>query len=350
MERRTFLKTTAGIATAATIGTAAFSQTGAAAGVSISATNPAQVSNDRGDVTAVTVNPNFRVEWEGFDDAVGKVFFLIEGKVGEEGEYQPLFRSTPWLPATAGAEDGISASGPGTTGHYEVASPLSFAYNFPQNAPSGIVVADEQGQPDYSSLSFPGGVDLQSFLDGTSMSTSDNYPDYSETHQNNYPSLNSGYYGAAADTSAFDNGDDGSTSSTRVYIRYTFELQRPNFSYLEYHISEMGGGELPTLPEDASEQDIQAHKEALASYFDGLQASDIDAGNSRLVMEGEDGYPSFDQYSDGAGIPYDVLRDNADSHPGIMVEEAAFTVRVRNEKSQSSGTGRTNAGASGSSP
>lgn len=116
---------------------------------------------------------------------------------------------------------------------------------------------------------------------------------------------------------------------TDVTLRYTIELQRPNLSQLSGMV-DFGG-----LDTDAEK------KETAAGAIDGLRKSDIDAGNSRIVMEGEDGYAGFQGYSDGAGIPYNVLRDN-DSHPGILVETTTLNVGVTNETSDSGVTGDTN--------
>lgn len=347
MERRTFLKTTAGIATAATIGTAAFSQTGAAAGVSIGATNPTQVSNDRGDLTEVNINPNFTLNWEGFDDAVGKVFYLVEAKVGEGGDYQPIFRATPWL-----AADDIS-----TTGSYAVNPDFATALNQddrfsdgegPDISASPLVVADEQGKPDYEGNGgYPGS--FSDYESGVSVGSASNYPGAHEDggYQNNYWDIDAGYYGAAADTSAFDNDQDDSSKTTQVFIRYTFELQRPNLSQLKYHVdfSEYSGPDVEAT--EFTELSVSEQKRFAAEQISGLQVEDIDDGNSALVMNGEDGYPSV---GDGTGITYEQLRTIAPNHPGVLVEEASFNVRVRNEQAQSSGSGSTNAGASGSSP
>lgn len=75
-------------------GLAAMSGSAAASRVSIGATNPGKVKNDRGDVSQVTIDPTFRVEWENLDVAVGKVFYVVEARVGD-GDYWPVFRSTP---------------------------------------------------------------------------------------------------------------------------------------------------------------------------------------------------------------------------------------------------------------
>jgi hypothetical protein len=64
----------------------------AAGEVDIGATNPAKATNDRENLTRSTVDPTFRVEWDGFDTAVGKVLCLVEGKEQSESAYTPAFR------------------------------------------------------------------------------------------------------------------------------------------------------------------------------------------------------------------------------------------------------------------
>lgn len=160
MERRDYLKTVGSIAGAATIGSAGFfalTSGAAASTIDITGGSPS-VSNDRGNLSKLTVNPQFTVNWDNFDDAVGKVFFLLEAKVGD-GDFHPIYRATPWLGA-----DEI-----GTTG----------SFTRPNSESGGLgplVVADADGKPDYSSLSFPAEVDEQSFLDGTSIGGAGDYP------------------------------------------------------------------------------------------------------------------------------------------------------------------------------
>ncbi len=314
--------------------------TSAAATVNISASNPASVSNDRGDVSRVTANPQFDVQWQNLDDAVGKVFYLVEAKVGDGGSWEPIFRATPWIGEEV--NNGYLRQSPGTTGRYRVKVPLAQALNQdprfddgdgPDASAGPLVVADEQGRPDYSSLSFPGGVDLASFLDGTSIGSASDYPGAHETdgHQNNYHDVDAGYYGAAADTSTLDNGGDGSSQDTNVYLRYTFELQRPNLSQLSY-IADFSG-----LSTDAEK------KAKAAEDIDWVEESDIDAGNSKIVMNGEDGNADF---STPSGISYAGLRSNAGSHVGILTTKAKFVVTAENEGSDSGVTGSSNADAS----
>jgi hypothetical protein len=347
-DRRTFIKAAGGIG-ALTIGGAGvtlLSGTAAAATVNITAGNPGTVSNDRGDVSEVTADPTFDVQWENLDDAVGKVFFLVEAKVGDGGSWEPIFRSTPWL--TESANTAHLRQEPGTTGRYRIKTTLSQAFNQDPRLSDGnppnydlrpLVVADEQGRPDYSSLSFQGSVDLASFLDGTSMGSASDYPGAHEDggHQNNYWDVDSGYYGAAADTSALDNGTDGSQDATNVYLRYTFELQRPNLSQLGYH---------PDVDFSGLSKDAEKKAEA-AEQLDWVEVSDIDAGNSKIVMNGEDGNAYFgSNYADGAGITYNALRNNAGNHVGILSTKAKFVVTAKNEDSDSGVTGSSNTGAS----
>ncbi|WP_157745953.1 hypothetical protein [Halorubrum trapanicum] len=334
------MKLVGGIGAATVAGGAGVvSMTGGAAAstVSISATGPSTVSNDRGDVSKVTVDPAFNVNWSGLDDAVGKVFWLLEAKVAG-GDWQPIYRATPWL----------SAEDIGTSG--------TFSRPNSNNGGLGpLVIADEQGRPDYDGWNWGsyGDADLSSFLSGTSLGSAENYVNGSEpvgsgpTPQNNFPDQNAGYYGAASDTAPFDNNNDdagnGSSETTTVQLRYTIELQRPNLSQLKYRV------DYDQIEDVADEEEFSnladsEQKSIAVEQIDGLEESDIDEGNSRLVMEGEDGYQSFDSYSDGAGIPYNVLRNNTD-HVGIIVETAQFGVSAQNLGSDSGVTGDSNTAA-----
>lgn len=346
VNRRSLLKAIGGIGvvgTASGIGVMSMSGSGAAAEISISASNPAEISNDRGDISEVTVDPQFSLTWEGLDDAVGKVFYLVEAKVGENGSWEPIFRATPWI------DDDINNSYirqvPGTTGEYTLKQPHSAVLNQdsrfrdgdePDFSAGPLVIANERGRPDYESIDFESitSVDLSSYLNGTSMSSADKYPGAHEDggHQNNYHDIDAGYYGAAADTSLLDNGTDGSTDSTPVLVRYTFELQRPNLSQLEYRDD----------IDFSDAEDEEEEKAIAAESLDWLEEEDIDTGNSKIVMNGEDGNTSF---GNPTGIPYSSLQNNADSHVGVLTEKAAFDVTAINEESDSGVTGTSNAGA-----
>jgi len=345
MQRRNFLKASSGIGAVAAggVGFTYLMDPAAAASVSIGASNPATVSNDRGDVSEVTADPEFNVTWENLDDAVGKVFLLVEAKV-DDGDWSPIFRATPWL--TEPRNNGYVREEPGTTGQYTVKQPLSVAYsqdsrfsdgNGPDYSMSRLVVADEQGRPDYNSVSFPSGVDLTSFLNGTSIGSASDYPGAHEDdgHQNNYWDIDAGYYGAADDTAAFTNPNDGGNNkATTVKLRYTFELQRPNLSQLKYHPAIGGSYNSSTTSEQIAEA---------AEGIDWVEESDIDAGNSKLVMNGEDGNTNF---TNPSGITYNALQANDGDHVGILENTATFAVTVKNEASDSGVTGSSNPGAS----
>lgn len=335
LDRRNFLKVGGAVGLAGVIGGAGlgtFSGSARAIATNIS-TNPVSVSNDRGDLSELTINPRFRVEWENLDDAVGKVFYLIEAKTPGMSEYQPIFRATPWL--------GVSQLG--TTGSYTVQRMTAEGLR-------RLVVADEDGQPDYASWDWSnyGSSSLSQYLDGTSLGSASNYQSDGSAPvgnmmapQNNFPSVDAGYYGAAMDTSAFDNPDDnggeGSTKTTTVQLRYTIELQRPNFSQLEYRYTDNGN----SLPSDYGNMTDAEKKQFWADTYSALTTSDIDAGNSKIVMNGEDGYHTF---ASPSGIPYDTLQANP-GHVGVIVETASFEADVTNEGSVSGASGSTNGAA-----
>jgi hypothetical protein len=356
--RRNLLRTIGGIGTVGAVGAGglhALSGPSSAAAVNINASAPGSISNDRGDIATVTIDPSFRVEWTNLDDAVGKLFYLIEaapedaaGRTPFEGGYtgpgfSPVFRATPWLGSPV-SNNHLDVSKPGTTGHYEIVSTHTQALNLdprfsdgngPDASAHPLVVADETGKPDYSSFDFSGvsGVDLGSYLDGTSLGSASNYSDSavigSEVVQNNFPDIDAGYYGAAMGTDALDNDADGTQQNTTLYLRYTFELQRPNESQVG-DLSNLGSG----VWEHVQESDVNTVGE-----------SGNTQGNSEIVMNGEDGNYGF---STPSGIPYDDLQAHPD-HIGILVATAAFNVNVRNEESSSSVTGSSNTGASGTS-
>jgi len=330
VDRRTVLKSLGGIAGAAAIGgvgTMALSGGAAAATVAISASNPSKVVNDRGDVTTVTADPGFTVEWSNLDDAVGKAFWLLEAKVGDV-EFQPIYRATPWL----------SSETAGTTG------------SFTRPSSPGIIerlrIADDDGRPDYESFDFSnlGGGDYASYMDGTSMGGADEYTEdgavdiKEEVLQNNDPDTDAGYYGAATETAPFDNdndnGGDGSTEDTRVVLRYTIELQRPNIGLLDWKW-------FADHDNYDTSWDNDRKAEYAENHVEGVKASDIDFGNSKIVMNGEDGYHEFDN---PAGIPYGGLQSHP-NHIGVMTDKTEFYVTVENEGSDAGTDGDSNTGA-----
>lgn len=320
-------------------GVAALSGSGAAQlTVDIGASDPGTVSNDRGDLSKVSVDPQFSVQWEGLDEAVAKVFYLIEARV-DGGEWMPIFRATPWLPAGTESNSFVTAES-GTTGEYTLKTNHSAVLNsdsrFDNASESAgpLVVADDNGAPAYGSVDWSnyGPSDYERYVNtGTSMGSATEAEQFLVTDnglvlQNNYPAVNAGYYGAASDTTPFDNTGDNSTATTTVELRYTFELKRPNRSWA---VSRTG-------------LDSSATNEELAENLPGINASDIDSGNSKIVMDGTDGYADF---SDPDGVPYDTLQQKAGNHPGIAVATAGFGVSVANELSESGVSGSSNANA-----
>lgn len=344
MERRTFLKTV-GIGTATSVATGAgiFATTGgvAASTISIGAGNPTTVSNDRGDISQVTADPTFHVTWQNLDDAVAKVFYMVEASV-EGGPFVPLFRATPWLPADVENNSYVKAKS-GTTGEYMLKHPHSQVLNQdsrfsdgdgPDESAGPLVIADDDGKPDYSSADWSnyGPADYQSYYEtGNSMGSAAQaesflVDDEGLVLQNNYPDINAGYYGAASDTTPFDNEADGTQASTDVTLRYSFELLRPNRSWAE---SRSGLGSSAT-------------KEELAAQIPGVEASDIVDGNSEIVMNGEDGQA---QFANPDAVSYAEMRSNYDKHVGLLMTTASFQVTVDNEPADSGVTGQSNTGS-----
>lgn len=323
LSRRSVLGGIAGLAVAGG-GLAAFSSTASAdSGLNISSSN-VSTTTDRGTITSVTVDPDFTVNWNGFDDAVGKVFYLVEAKV-DNGDFQPLIRATPWL----------SADDIGTTGSYTLSS---------GDGPS-IVVADENGKPNYDQWNFgnlSSSITLDSYLDGTSIGGAGDYAPSGDVNtdgflQNNYPSNDFGYYGAASGTEPFASDTSGTDATTTVTLRYSFEFQRPNLSQLKSRIDYSNYDSL-SGSDDFKELSVEKRKRIAVEDIDGLELSDIDEGNSRLVMfdETEEPYPTFETPS---GLTYQQIRTNSDSHPGLLSQETSFDVTVTNQSDTSSGSG-----------
>lgn len=312
--RRTALKGLGTLAGASIVGGGSFlAATGgvAASSVSIDAANPAKLSNDRGELSQVTIAPTVTVNWSGLDDAVGKIFYLLEAKTASQSQFWPIFRATPWL----------DTDDMGPAGSYTI-----------DMSGTPIVVADTDGRPDYSSWNWDSysSASHSSYLDGTSLGSAANYkpgassglvPSDALGPQNNMPDIDAGYYGAAVAASEFNETTDGETKNTDVTIRYTFELLRPN-------VSEMQSKTGKTSSDPAT----------LAADVAGVDASDIDVGNSAIVMNGEDGQFTFD---DPSGNTYSELRTNASAAVGAITTTAGFTVPVENLPSSSGSTGST---------
>ncbi|WP_435095795.1 hypothetical protein [Halorubrum sp. N11] len=349
MDRRNFLKVAGGIgATASAGGAGIFAMSGGAAaqsGADITATGPSSISNDRGDLTNVTIDPSFRIEWKNLDTAVGKIMVLIEARTIEGGQVQgegwnPVLRMTPWLTENQELNGGphIDYSKPGTTGHFEITGTVGKALAYASRVREGsseptarpIEVVNEIGRPDYSGAdwsSHPDGISPGGYLGGGSIGTaSDAEGVLGDDIVNNFPGASAGYYGAAINTDNLDVPEDGTSDTDTVEIRYTFAFYTPTFA----SESEVGSG-----------------------WFENVRSSDLqeDGGNSKLVMDGEDGYPSV---TDTPGVEsqasnnYDALQSIADSHPAVVTTTTSFGVTVENQESETTiASGSTNTGASG---
>jgi hypothetical protein len=386
---------TAGVAVAGTgLGSIAFSGSSAAASVDIGATNPGSVTNDRGDLRKVTIDPTFRVEWDNLDTAVGKVFYVIEGRTRDNGtwsDWSPVFRSTPWLTPQSGKPAGVNVSKPGTSGHLDFYVPLSTFLNRsstnrdndnpspgfgstgkaedPRPLPRPIEVVNELGRPDYENadVNYPNGH--ESYLAGNSVGSADDA--YSELDNgnlsrtaggeietgdssltdnggtlplvNNFPGAESGYYGAADDTSRFDVDEDGASDTDTVEIRYTFALQ----TLTEGDVPYFTGSNFDENYSSAEDPVDTAVRED--SWLENVRPADVNTGNSELVMDGTDGYPSITNNgaNTAASNVYDAYQAIADSHPAVISTTAQFTVSVTNAAGDSGVTGDTGAGASG---
>jgi hypothetical protein len=348
MERRNLLKAVGGIAATASAGGAGIvamsSGTTAQSGADITATGPSSISNDRGDLTKVTIDPSFRIEWDNFDTAVGKVMVLIEARTIEDGDVQgegwtPVLRMTPWLTEDQEPNGGpnIDYSKPGTTGYFEISGTIGQALAYASRVREGssepaarpIEVVNEIGRPDYADETFPdypSGVDTSSYLGGGSIGTaSQNYDTIGSQLVNNFPGADAGYYGAAINTDNFDVPEDGTSDTDTVEIRYTFAFYTPTFAE----------GQLDS------------------EWYENVRPSDLqeDNGNSKLVMDGEDGYPSV---TDAEGVDsqasnnYDALQSIADSHPSVITTTTSFGVTVENQESGTTiANGSTNTDAEG---
>lgn len=386
-DRRTVLKTLgAGVTIAGTgLGMAAFAGSAAAGTVNITATNPASITNDRGDLSRVTIDPTFRVEWENMDTAVAKVFYVIEGRTRDNGNWSnwsPLFRSTPWL--TPGSLQGADSSKPGTTGYLEFTDPLSAIMNRssadrdakdedPRALPRPIEVVNELGRPDYEgSTAFddhPQSVDSTSYLNGDSVGTADNATkhlddwvlsreegDPIETGDssfqnepdadadlplvNNFPGAESGYYGAADNTERFDVEEDGQSDTDTVQIRYTFAFQTLDEGSVQYFVSGDFANDYGSDVETAVRED---------PHLENVRPADVVSGNSEFVMDGSDGYPSITNNgaTSTSANDYSAYQAVAGSHPAAISTTTQFAVTVDNETADSGVTGDSGSGAEG---
>ena len=316
-DRRSVLKFIGvGGAAAAGTGLGVMSLTGsaAAAEVNITASNPDTAMSDDGEIESVDVAPNLMINWDGFDEVVGKVRVLIEAATGaidldpgeiENLEYTPVFRATGYANDTD--NDVEQESGPGTNGEFQ----LDWYSGDEQ-----ISVYHEDGGPDYDGAEYNCGATTETYLNGTLMG------DPIDGAQN-------GFYGAAGSTDEFEAENDGGSNVTSVYLRYTITLHRPDASFrTDYNY-------------DLDAEDVRPNSPlAMAGGNDEL--SDDTYGTAATADEASmyDGLEEG-QIVSGTAVPYDMLQANSD-HPAIMVDHAQFDVAVENQPADAGVTGDTN--------
>lgn len=301
MRRRSVLKSAVGIGATATfagVGISAISGSAAASSsISVSA-NDANVETAHGEVDRVSIQPNLNVNWDGFDEVVGKVRVLVEASphdVDNEnvGDFTPVFRATGWLDGTDNPGEEVE-TGPGYSGEFSVAG-VWF------DGEDGITLYDREG-PNYGTLERP-----EDFFSGTSVGQEyggEGEPD----------SFENGIYEQAGTVDRFFNETDGTTESTEVTLRYTISFHAPNSS--------------------------------IASGYD-IPESDVSEQSPLVMADADDVSSPITNYPDEA-IPYGVLQDNADGHPAVLTTTSTFNVSVENEPTSTGGDGDSNTGASGS--
>lgn len=316
VNRRNLMKGLGSIGAAAAaggVGTLALTGGAAAAQVNIGAGNPSSMTNDDGDVERVFIEPTLNVNWDGMDDTVGKVRILIESTTGPSGAnladltgWWPVYRATAWLNGTNDPGNEVE-NGPGTNGNLSVKATDGGWFG------GKVDLYNEFGRPDYSTVS-----NSDAYLDGTSLGQVDEDDDGEII--DDLPGVVNGYYGAAGDTSEFDEPTDGDTNTQTVYLRYTISLHAPNSSSADGY--------------DVPEDDIKP--------------------NSPIVMpSGDDGtYPDLSRPawrdSNGtlaAAVPYKAMQARTE-HPAIMVEHASFDVTITNQEAEAGATGSSGSGSS----
>lgn len=288
LTRRNALRGIGG-AGALALGGFAITSSSAASSINVTAGN-VTISTDHGEIEFVSAQPEIDVEWDGFDQVVGKVRILAEARphdVDSEyvGSYAPVFRATAWL---NGTDDQYEyETGPGYHGTLET--------NWFADSGDNIVLYDRDG-PDYGTFQ-----NEEAYFDGTSVGQDAN-------------GRTNSIYDQAGTVDRFFNPTDGTTHPTTVTLRYTVSLHMGNSSSTDDY--------------DVPDEFVQP--------------------NSPLVMADADDVSSPIGSYPPEAIPYDVLQDNADGHPAIMVEETPFDVRVENQPSQNDTSGQSGTGGSGS--
>jgi len=236
----------AGTGPPASTGGALLATSGAEARIDNISSNDVNVSNDRGELHKVTVDPTFELTWSGFDDAVAKVMMVVEANWRSQG-FSPVFRMTPWLDPGGSSTAYVDSSGPGTSGHFKIKKALSEALaQDPRYSttptPRPVEVANRIGRPDYQAGTYPGGVTASTYVDGSSLgSASYDHGSIQAALVNNFPTIDAGYYGAAGDASEVDVATDGGSDDAALEVRYTFAFIRPNDGYMSAMYSGYGG-------------------------------------------------------------------------------------------------------------
>lgn len=328
----------AGAATVGGMGTVAFSGTVAASAHFDVTAGDVTVADDRGRVSQVTISPSLSINWQHFDEAVGKVFTLIEANVDGQG-WEPVFRVTFWnSPATVPAT-GEGTSGPDSTGYYDV--------NF-GSVLAPVVIADENGVPDYESINQD---DNNTTTDRYKRTTDTGNLDgnaFVDSYHENW-----GYFGPAADVSVFDEDTDGGASSTPVELRYTFAFQTLNAAMLSGYVDVGNGtwdedGVTQRLndadPQDTiaevftSEEFVDTEGVDESEFWDNVFVEEVTrgdgvSGQSQLVMDGDDAYPSVTDHEDvdeASDTNKYALHQIADSTPAVLTGETSFEVTTDN--------------------
>ncbi|SFR66377.1 hypothetical protein [Halogeometricum limi] len=356
--RRTFVKGIGAVGIAGAGLTLASGSASATSHVEINSSNVSATTND-GEVNEVGISPQFTVDWEGFDDPVGKVHFLVEAQ-DESGDWWPVFRATPWLTEESFDGNGNLVQAPGESGKLTVdLSPtavrdeiLSRGNDDPNIEGATIKLFDGQGRPDYANWNWSNAVaSQQSYLEGNSIGSASQYEEGGNVvvghgPQNNYPGMDAGYYGAADSTDVVNEETDGETGEVTVNLRYTIVLLGIN-NKTDGNGNVVGGSaqyteygnfsDTTTTRRELTTADWQGEQ---STFVDHLNLTQDASGNSALVMNGEDGYPDLtDQPGAGsaASLHYPSLQTISANHPAVTVVNSSFTASVTNKTAATDG-------------
>jgi hypothetical protein len=236
------------------------------------------VESDDGTVERVMIAPELTLSWSGFDQRVERVRILVEARQAD-GDYMPVFRSTPWLHA----EDNDWT--PGTSGEETFGTSVfgvrGAGEDFDEGARNQIEIANAVGVPVYTDANLSHGTSEETYLDGTSIGKpTTGYDEIVNYTYNPETGWKFGYYGAAANATEFPVPRDGEQASVTMAIRYTVSLHRDE-DYSPLTVYDQFANKLPSGADDAT------------------------------------------------SIPRSVLV-NGDEHPAITTTEASFDVHAKN--------------------